>query len=401
MTEFDAIIAGAGPGGLAAAKAAAERGARVLVVEQGNEIGSPIRTSGGSFIRELDGFGIPSHLYHPIHRCRFIGPGNAASFVYDEPVLCIMDVRGVYQFLAAQAIAAGATIRLATTAVKAIIESGTVTGLATKSQPMGEQTIRCSLLVDATGHRASLMKQAGVHAGFHRFGVGAEYDLYAPEYDESEAILIVGTQVAPAGYAWAFPWGNHRVRLGVGIIHPDSDAAPDRFLNGLLNDAGRFGINLTGAQPIELHHGLIPSDRAPSRFTANGIMCVGDAAGQASTFVGEGIRWAIEAGNMAGATIGEAVEHCDFSAHFLARYEDRWNAKFGTSLRIAYEINQRISRWNDEGWRTGIEALQLLTPAEFVGALRSDFTPSWLLRLLWTHPSLMKYGLKSLIDRVA
>ena len=78
------------------------------------------------------------------------------------------------------------------------------------------------------------MKQAGLAPGFCRFGVGSEYDLWAPQWDQSEAVIAVGSEVAPSGYAWVFPWGRNRVRAGVGVIHPDSSANPDRFLDGFV-----------------------------------------------------------------------------------------------------------------------------------------------------------------------
>ena len=100
------------------------------------------------------------------------------------------------------------------------------------------------MIIDATGYRAMLMKQvgmkrgragqAGLDPGIRRFGVGAEYDLYAPHCDESEVLLIAGSDFAPSGYGWVFPWGRHRVRVGVGIIHPDSRANPDEYLDRLM-----------------------------------------------------------------------------------------------------------------------------------------------------------------------
>jgi digeranylgeranylglycerophospholipid reductase len=80
-TSYDAIIAGGGPAGLAAAEALARAGCSALVLEQNHEIGSPIRTSGGSFIDELEALSIPAALYHPISRVSFLSAHNAA--VYD------------------------------------------------------------------------------------------------------------------------------------------------------------------------------------------------------------------------------------------------------------------------------------------------------------------------------
>src|SRR5262249_13966036 len=231
--------------------------------------------------------GIPSHLYHPISLVRFTTPNNVASFDYEKPVMCVIDVRGTYQFLAARAIEAGAQIRLSTAAVAPVLENRTVVGIRKRNM-----SIPFRVLIDATGYRSTLLKQAGLDPGFERFGVGAEYDLYAPSFDQSEAVLAVGSQIAPSGYAWVFPWGGNRVRAGVGIIHPDSRENPEKYLDRFVESIP----GLRGAQPIEHHSGMIPSERFAETFTADGIVGVGDAAGHASSLLGEGIRWAIDAG---------------------------------------------------------------------------------------------------------
>src|SRR5579864_8098466 len=84
-TSYDAIIAGGGPAGLAAAESLAKRGCSALVLEQNHEIGSPIRTSGGSFIDELEALSIPAALFHPISRVRFLSAHNAAVYDYARP----------------------------------------------------------------------------------------------------------------------------------------------------------------------------------------------------------------------------------------------------------------------------------------------------------------------------
>ncbi|MGH9666961.1 MAG: NAD(P)/FAD-dependent oxidoreductase, partial [Bryobacteraceae bacterium] len=313
MSDFDVVVVGAGPGGLAAGCAAARAGCSVLILEQGHEIGSPTRTTGGSFVQDLRDLDIPSRLYHPIRRCRFVSPRNSAAFDYGQPALCVIDVRGVFQFLAERAAEAGAKIRMGAAAIEPILENEFTAGVKTKTRTGADLTIRSKILIDATGYRAAMLKQAGLHPGFYRFGVGSEYDLYAPHCNEDEAVLIVGRQIAPAGYAWVFPWGRKRVRVGVGIIHGDSKEHPDQYLDGFVERSAQFGVNLAGAQPIEYHYGLIPSDGLAKVFTGNGIMGVGDAAGQSSALAGEGIRWAIKAGRMAGAVAGKAIAARDVS----------------------------------------------------------------------------------------
>jgi len=125
------VIAGGGPAGLACAEVLARAGRSVAVLESGHEIGSPIRTSGGSFIEELAALGIPERLYHPISRGRFLSPGNAAAFEFAAPRMCVIDVRGVFQYLAERAIAAGAEVHLKTPAVGPILNAGAVVGVRT------------------------------------------------------------------------------------------------------------------------------------------------------------------------------------------------------------------------------------------------------------------------------
>ena len=371
---YDAIIAGAGPAGLSAAETLARGGHSTLVLEQNHEIGSPIRTSGGSFIDEMDGLGIPGHLYHPISRVRFLSSNNSAIFDFPKPAMCVLDVRGTFQFLAGRAIAAGAQIRLAAAVTAPLVENSRAAGVHTRTE-----TLRSRVVIDATGYRSVLMKQAGLDPGFRRFGVGAEYDLFAPHCDASEALLLVGA-AAPSGYAWVFPWGGNRVRVGVGIIHPDHRADPDEYLDRLVERLPHFGVNLEGAQPVERHSGLIPSERFASHFAGDGILGVGDAAGHASSLLGEGIRWAIQAGRMAGETAAGALERGDTSRASLGEFETRWRKRFGADLRLAHRINQRIAAWDDRKWDQRMEIVKLLTPEQFVEALKTNLTGGWLWR---------------------
>lgn len=397
ISDVDIVIAGGGPGGLAAAEAAATFGASVAVFERNSEIGSPTRTSGGSFISDMKAFGIPEHLYHPVGVCRFLSPGRAAEFAYAEPVACVIDVRGVYQHLAERAIAAGAKVFPATTVLSPTMDGVRVTGVRVQTPRGVEASISCRILIDATGYRADLLKQAGVIEGHRRFGVGAEYDLYAPHFNQNEVILLVGSSVAPCGYGWAFPWGRHRVRLGVGVIHADSSANPEDYLNRLLENGASFGMDFRGAQPVEYHTGLIPSDGMADRFVGAGILGVGDSAGQPSALLGEGIRWASYAGEMAGKVAAEAVASSDCSPKFLARYEAQWRSRFGTNLRIAHQINKRIAAWSDEQWDRGTDLLKLFTPDQFAHALRTELTGRWAFDLVRSNPKLLKSGARQLL----
>jgi digeranylgeranylglycerophospholipid reductase len=382
------VIAGGGPAGLSAAEVLARHGCAVTVLEQNREIGSPIRTSGGSFIEEMAALGIPANLYHPISRVRFLSPNNSAGFDYPVARLCILDVRGAFQYLAERAVAAGAEIRLSTRAVTPIVEGGFVRGVRTNTEDLWSD-----LVVDATGYRSALLKQSGLDPGFRRFGVGSEYDMVAPHCDQGEAVLMVGGAVAPSGYAWVFPWGSGRVRVGVGVIHPDSSDKPETYLDRLVAEADRFGVNLKGAQTVEYHTGLIPSEQFTERFAGDGILGVGDAVGNASSLLGEGIRWAIYAGRMAGEVAARALRDGDVSRAALEPFERQWRKRFGTDLRLAHKINLRISGWDDRKWDQRTELLKLLSPDQFAEALKTNLRGRWLWRFAAAHSRELAAGL--------
>src|SRR5579885_3793659 len=129
--DYNVLIVGGGPAGLAAAESAAKQG--VLVLERQNEIGYPIHTSGGSWISDMKALSVPEHLYHPITTVVFLSPRREVSLHYNPAVACVVDVRGLYQHLAQRAIAAGATLRMRHTVEQALMEDGRIVGVTAKN----------------------------------------------------------------------------------------------------------------------------------------------------------------------------------------------------------------------------------------------------------------------------
>ncbi len=396
--RYDVLVVGGGPAGLSAAEAAAKTGARVALLERRKEIGYPVHTSGGSWISDMKALGIPSDLYHPIRGVTFLSPNRSARFDYDEPVCCVLDVRGVYQYVAGRAVAAGAELHPGSPVERPIVEDGRIVGVLAKDHRNRVGEWRAPVVIDASGFSSTLVTRVGLRKGFQRYGYGAEYDLMAPNYDQGMLYLIMGSQVAPSGYAWAFPRGRGRVRLGVGVIRPDVDADAREYLDTFTERLPNLAPDFKGASPVEYHTGLFPSEGVVESFVRDGLIATGDAAGQGSTLVGEGIRFALYSGAMAGAVAGEAALAGDPSAERLARYERQWRARFGREMEISYTVNQRIARWTDAQWDEGMDLLARLTPAQAAELLRGDYSVSLFLAVLRRNPSLLRTGARKFFD---
>ena len=386
--NYDIIIVGAGPAGLSAAWAAAKKGVSVAVLEREEAIAQSIRTSGVTWISEAKSFGIPPDYYNPIRNYSFYSTNNQVTIHSNEYQAAVLDVRRTYQFLAYQAASVGADIFVRTNVTSPLIdENGKLIGVKTTSLK-DELIFHSKLVIDASGFYSVIGKSLGTVPQWKRFGVGAEYEAYVENVDEETWSLMVGQQYSPAGYAWIFPLGKNRARIGVGVGKPESQADPTQQLLELVTKKpGPLG-QLGKITPIEFHYGLIPNEGLTHTTIDDNLILVGDAAGQANPLVLEGIRYAIEFGRKAGQIGAQAVIKGDTTKESLKPYEDIWKKAIGSKIKAAIKIQSRWLNLTDEEWDREIEIISELSSEEFLDFIRADFSMSSVLRLAMHHPKL-------------
>lgn len=394
----DALILGAGPAGLVAAQGCAAAGLRTVLVERKREIGSPIQTSGATYIPEILRYGVPAPLVHRVERILFLSPGAEASFRNLADGIGVLDVRGMLQHLAEQAARRGVRFLMGTRALEPVVRARAVEGVLVQTSHGARETIRARVTIDATGLASVTARKFLGFPGFRRYGVGLEYDLCAPSWPQEDFVLLVGSRVAPTGYGWIFPWGRCRVRVGVGVTYPDARKVDLKAcLERLIGEDERFGPKLRGAGCLEIHRGFIPSENFPGRPVADGLIAIGDAAGQASALAGEGIRFAMEMGELAGRAAVQALSRGGPSKERLARAHQEWERRHGRDFRIAMEINRRMASFSDAQWDKAVRYLTRLTDRQFLQFLKTDFTLSLFLRIVARNPDLAG---KELVRRV-
>ena len=114
-----------------------------------------------------------------------------------------------------------------------VATAGPIAAWRSRDPFRGRYDLTSRVVVDASGHTGFVARDTGLRPGNERSAVGMELELHAPAYDQDEVVFWLGDDVAPGGYGWAFPCGDGRVRLGVGVVRPDSDAEPRVLLEKL------------------------------------------------------------------------------------------------------------------------------------------------------------------------
>ncbi|MCC6944482.1 MAG: FAD-dependent monooxygenase [Thermomicrobiales bacterium] len=346
--KLDAIVVGAGPAGVTAAKVMAEAGLAVVVLERGQYPGAK-NVSGGILYRHpteqfAPGFEEDAPLERPIIEQRYLAltedamlGGVFRSMKFAEPPYNAYSVlRSEFdQWFAGKAESAGAEIYPEFTVTDLLKEEGKVVGVST-GEPDGE--LESHVVVLADGANSLLAKQAGLHREWSPM----EQALIAKELIALPAEKIDDRFALPAGLGAAYEivgestWGM----LGYGFIYTNKESI-SIGTGALLQDLMTSGRNVNdmldrfkkhpaiapliqGGETFEYSAHLIPEigyDRLPGLY-GNGVVVVGDAAGLINPINREGANLAMLSGQLAAQAIIEAKERGDFTAPSLARYEE-------------------------------------------------------------------------------
>ena len=137
--------------------------------------------------------------------------------------------------------------------------------------------------------------------GLRRTGdIGDYLEFYFPLFRDSQVL---------SAYGWVFPDGATRANVGVGVVRT---ARSGRILLGKLID--EFVSWLVATDDRFSHAELCSPMRAasiagfPGLDSEPGLLTVGDAAGIANPFTGEGIASALESGELAAQVISRSAE---------------------------------------------------------------------------------------------
>jgi electron transfer flavoprotein-quinone oxidoreductase len=346
--RFDAIVVGAGPAGITAARDMAAAGLSVVVLERGKYPGAK-NVWGGILYREpteamVPGFESEAPLERPIIEQRYLlltedammGATYRSQRMATPPYNAYSVLRSPFdRWYATKAEEAGAEVYPEFTVVDLLWGNGAVVGVTT-GDPEGELLARCVVIADGAN---SLLAQK---IGLHREWEPIEQALVAKELIALPADVIEARFALPEGLGTALEIFGESTSglLGYGFIYTNQESL-SVGTGALLHDLIETGINvndmldrfkahpaiaplLAGGETLEYSAHLIPEggyNRLPQVY-ADGAVVVGDAAQLVNPLNREGANLAMLSGQLAARAIIEAKAADDFSAMALSRYRE-------------------------------------------------------------------------------
>ena len=358
MNKFDVIIVGAGPAGSIAARETAQAGLSVLLLEKRPEPGSPVRCAEGLGRATLETFVTPEPAWisRVINGARLVAPDGGFVDVTSHGDGYILERKIFDRRLVELAAEAGAEVRVKTRVTNLLSENDAVAGVET-SGPWGVEKIKADIVIAADGVESLVGRMAGLDTGCTLDGadVCAQYLLSGVDLERNDFChFYFGSDIAPGGYAWAFPKGENTANVGLGI-KPDRKQDPGRTALRFLDEfvASRF----PGAKPVSIFVGSVPVDGKRRDISCGGLLVAGDAAHQADPLTGGGITNAMAAGRLAASTAVEATATGDFSASYLRSYDKRWRRLLGRRFPHLARIRDEVIHFDDAVFNRLVDSL--------------------------------------------
>ena len=385
--KYDVVVVGAGPAGSIAARYAALNGAKVLMIEEHQSIGSPVGCTGLISTRAVsecdlepsDDFVFNSvrgaFVYSPDGTCLPIDSSQTKAYVVSRK---IFDRK-----LAQMAAEAGVDILLRTRAV-GIENSSRIQKLHVLKEGVSE-TIKANIVIGADGVRSNISKMTGL-GNVKKIISGIQIEgLYQSR--NSNFVEVFPGLYAPGFFAWTVPVSNNISRIGLGTTEPDAIQYLNRFLTSKPEVSGRYSGSM-----MDFVVGGIPVGTLDKTVT-DGVIVVGDAAGQVKPTSGGGIYPGAVCAKIAGEVAAKFAIKGDSSENSLSEYDKRWESSIGRELDVGMKLHDFVGGLEDRELNELISSLNNPRMLDTITRYGDMDHPSILVKKM-LHPSNSKSVLK-------
>jgi geranylgeranyl reductase family protein len=327
--NFNVLVVGAGPAGCSAARAAAEEGATVLILDKKESPGIPVQC--GEYIPKLLGREVPI----PREIIAQEITGFSFSFGKEQGNLSgpgFIIYRDRFDaFLLQKAIQAGVTTL---TKCKALERDDQGIWALHNNDRM---KLYGKVIIGTDGPRSRVASWMG--------NSGMDYSIAIQRTVKAQTSQTATFYFDPqytSGYGYFFPKGD---RAHIGVSAPLTKA---RYLKELLikfiqqlTDEGQIDPSIV----YDRTGGLLPTGGPWTRTVCDNMILAGDAAAQTNPLTGAGVAQAVICGRAAGKWGARAALKNDMN--ILKKYDREWGLLFRTPLQRALQSKIAIDSEKD------------------------------------------------------
>ncbi|MGP3989746.1 geranylgeranyl reductase family protein [Streptomyces sp. 3N207] len=385
------LVVGAGPAGSTAAYHLARQGVEVAVLEKSGFPREKICGDGLTprAVRHLVRMGIDTSApgWSRNRGLRFVSRGVTLEVDWPEsnsfPGYGLTRTRHDFdQLLAERAVAAGAVLHTETKVTAPLRDAaGRITGVSAACGPDGvSRELSAPVVIAADGVAGRLGLAMGVtRLGNRPVGTAVRRYYRSPAkhqdpYLESWLDLRRPDGHILPGYSWIFPLGDGRVNVGLGVLNDSRTGTTDvrkMLAPWLERTPQEWGLRGEEHADGPLRGAALPMgfNRLPHHH--EGLLLIGDAGGMVNPCNGEGIAYAMEAGELVADIVAQAVSRP--AGHSRHRVLEQYPQEIATRLGRYYRLGRVFS---------SLMARPLFTSLVTQNAVKSPRVMSAMVRLL-------------------
>ena len=285
--DWDVVIVGAGPVGGRTGELLAQRGQRVLILEEHEEIGRPFQCAGLVTPNAMKQVNLYETILEDIDGALIHGPsGTLVPVGTGGDVKTFVVCRKLFdQGVVQKAMANGATLWLNSKPINAEVNDDYV---QLTIQSDGQIiTITTKLLIGCDG--AHSWTRRHFKMGHPKeLMIGFQVEVVGYEYRKRWLEMYSGSEIAPGFFAWVIPSGNDSCRIG---LWSTADRLEGRSIEECYNallDHPLWKDRFANVSEVARYCGPVPSGMVRKPFK-NRVLLLGDACGMAKPTTGGGI----------------------------------------------------------------------------------------------------------------
>lgn len=350
--DYDVTIIGAGPVGSTVAKVLTDKGFNVLVLEEHPLIGLPQHCTGKISVEALRELGLkPVGILQEVRGATFYSPSlESLTIKSDTTQAYILNRRLFDSWLSDRCVNAGASLITNARATKISLSSfGVNVGFKCGDS---FQSVNSRVVVAADGANSSVARQLGIYSKELTSGkMGVQIQVKGIcDIEEDVVELYFGRTYAPGFFAWIVPLGSEEARVGLCVdIHSGKPAI--NYLNDFIRNHPIASGKLRDCYMGEPSAHPIPTGGPIRRTVSEGVLIVGDAAGQVKSTTGGGLYYGMLCAKLAGETLSEALSQSTgkiLRREVLTGYERSWRLKLGREIAFSVRVRSFLDSLRDD-----------------------------------------------------